>query len=367
MNSLLFYIGNGLVKCAMVNNATGSLPEVLFWEKLDITHPETIDQEGLHKATVSALDAVCRTSNARLLSGGIKNKRISRIFCVFSSPWYSSETKVLRTSKLEPFMVKEDTVRHFIESSRMETGEGAPEKMAVLERKIIKTSLNGYVTEKPIGKRANILEVSVIESFIDESFLKEVEKTILRYFEGDEKHFHSLALVSFAVIRNLFKAEKGFIMVNMTSLLTEISLAKDGLLHETTTLPLGSQKLVQMVTERLKVTPAVAVTLLDLYQKEQAESSVKEKLRLIIEEFKKSWGESLKEALSHLSGGLSLPDTCYLICQTNLRNLFSGFMEGEKFRVENISDASLSPFIRFKTESPDPSVAIMALFANIIL
>ncbi len=362
MNSLLFYIGNGLLKCAMVHNLKGSLPEVLFWQKMEIRHPETITQEELKKTTIQALDQLCQTSKKRLFSPEIKNKRITKLFCIFSSPWYISETKVLKTHKLEPFLIKDDTVMEFIQVANTEAEKG----QEVLERKIIRVNLNGYVTQNPIGKRANTLEVSVVESFTDKNFLNDVRQIIDRYFGVEEKHFHSLPLASFAVIRNIFKHQENFLMINITSLLTEVSLIKDGLLHETVTLPIGSQKIIDMVVNRLNVTNAVAETLFQLYQGDYVENAVNKKLTEIIDEFKKAWTENLDQALSHLSIGLSLPPNCYLICQTPLRHFFSDFTK-EKFKVETISETSFSPFVRFNNQGTDFSVAIMVLFANINL
>jgi hypothetical protein len=184
-------------------------------------------------------------------------------------------------------------------------------------------------------------------------------------------------LAGFAVLRNIFKHRDDFLFINLTSLLTEVSLVKSGLLHETASVPIGAKKLMDALVKQLNITPAVANSLLKLYQAKQLEVGLSEKVSTILQDFKKTWLAQLREVFSHLSGGISLPSACYFLTQSSDWNFFSTLIDAEdytqfsyqsnQFKIEAVSETSFLPFIKFQSGPMDSTVAILALFAKINL
>lgn len=377
-NVLLFYIGNGVIKSSLISfsfsNNSPSLPKILLVEREQILENINLSKDELESLLLRKMDKLVQRVQKAILELEVENRKIDTTLLIFSAPWYLSLTKTYKTSKDTNFIIKENTISDFIESAEADSRKQYSEELIPLERKIIHVALNGYVTADPIHKRTNSLEVSVVQSFGDKKFMLNIQKIIDQYFPYSITHTHTLSLASFIALRDIFKEVNEFLLINITGLVSEVSLIKEGILYETVSIPMGFSKLLAKVATKMNVSSSVALSLIKMYKKSEIETTVNEKLLKIMEEYRKEWSEKLSDVLSHLSGGVSLPSTCYLISQNQLEELFSEIIQAEdysqfsfnesKFNVRLVSALDFVQFVDFNKKPLDSTLATGAIVAH---
>ncbi|HZS42856.1 MAG TPA: hypothetical protein VFA52_01420 [Candidatus Paceibacterota bacterium] len=370
---LLFYIGNGGLKSALISQSKTDLPKILLLDRESLGNSASLSKKELEEVVYRKLDALAGRMQKAILDANLTNKKVNAVLAIVSAPWYHALTKTYKLKKDEPFLIKDKTITELLESTDKDSAP-EQEEVTVLERKIIHIALNGYVTDSPINKKATDLEVSVIQSLTEKKFLSEIENILSRYFPISAYHFHTLALASFVTIRDILKETKDFLLINVTNLISEISLVKDNLLQETISIPIGFAGLLDKVSKALNVTPEVAFSLLKMYKGDQLEKQIGEKLGESLAVFRKEWAAQIGEAFKNLSGGVALPAACYLLSHHQLENLFADLIQPEdysqfsfnqgEFHIRNISALDFVQFIDFNRLPLDSGMAVAIIFAK---
>ncbi len=373
-HALLFYIGDSLVKSALVTYPYLEVPKILNIEIEELTADSNLGKVELEGAILRRLDKITQKMAKHLQENQLDPHKISDIFVVVASPWYHSWTKTFKTTSEQPLTVKEETIESLLSNGEKENLKNYPEELVLLENKIIDISLNGYVTAAPLNKKANTINISVVQSFGEKRFINALQKNISTHLPYQRVHINTLALVSFVAIRDVLKEANDFLLLNVTGLVTEISLIKKNVLHETISVPIGFSKLLDLMQGDMRVSPAVAASLIKLYKQGNVEKGINEKIVKIISEFEKEWQQNLTSALTVLSGGVSLPTSSYLISQNQMESLFSNIFKREDLsqfsfganssNVRVVSALDFVEFIDFNKKQLDSSLASIGIFVQ---
>ena len=83
-----------------------------------------------------------------------------------------------------------------------------------MEKNIIQTLLNGYNVNKPYGKETNRIDITLFMSMISDEIRRKVRDIIEKIFNTDNILYNSFALASFSVTRDVFSAEKDFLLMD---------------------------------------------------------------------------------------------------------------------------------------------------------
>ena len=106
---VLFDIGSGSVGAALVVFGKDDKPTILHSVRAPITFQKEIRPDLFIKRMLHSLESVAleleQKGIAKLGRGIFGKKHIGEILCVFSSPWYTSQTKILTYERKKPFMV----------------------------------------------------------------------------------------------------------------------------------------------------------------------------------------------------------------------------------------------------------------------
>lgn len=349
---IIFDIGSGSIGAALVTFKTGGIPSVLHSIRTPISFQKEIRPDLFLKRMLGTLEGVAleleQKGIAKLDRGLFGPKKIGQILCVFSSPWYTSQTKILTIERKKSFTVSTNFIEKMLSRAKKHfeksVGEHETTKHIrnpkIIESNVIYTTLNGYKTIDPYGRKANSVEIAVFFSLISGDVSKMVTEVFEKVFNTREISFHSFALASFSVIRDIFHTEENYLIMDISGEITDISLVREGVLLETVSFPIGKFSMLRGIAHALKTIPEEAHSLIRLHFESNKKSTPAVKKEL--EAAEKEWQSMLSRALSDLSGGILLPKTVFLTVDSDLGEWFRNIISGDTLSQERFTAGPLS-------------------------
>lgn len=375
--SLVFYIGNGVVKGAIVSHEKEKQPVVMTTRVRELPHFQEREREHLEKRILFEFGELAHEIKNEDIPAVLKGHsfKFVNVAVILSSPWYISETSIIKMKEQKPFIVTESLINNAKEDIIKAYRDSHQVDVEVLEQKIIRILLNGYPTNEPIKKKVQTLDMNIFTSFARHSSIEGIKQVVEQHFATKNIHIHSQSLVAFSVIGNTWKDMSQYIITDITSQLAELVSVRKGILSEAASFPKGKQFLVKSVAGGLGVSTEVAESLLKMRSGGHAEPDLVAKIDKSLEAAKKEWLKDFSDALRVMSASSSLPNKFILFAPKDVMPIFSEYIQGEeyqqfsfaegKFEVKQVNVADLLPFcsIRPGTEQ-DLSMVLGALFNN---
>ncbi|MDQ5912143.1 MAG: hypothetical protein QG568_356 [Patescibacteria group bacterium] len=375
-SSLVFYIGNGVVKGAVVLHEKTKTPRIISTRIRELPHFNERDRDHLEKRILFEFGEMVRELKGedikKLASNGFKLK-FENAFVLVSSPWYISETSVIKMREQKAFTVTDTLITNSKDNIIKGYRDAHQVDITVLEQKIINVLLNGYPTNDPIKKKAQSLDMTVFTSFARKSSVDHIKDIIDSNFHVRDISIHSQSLVSFSVISDTWHELTQYIIADVTSQLTELVAIRKGTLSEAYSFPKGKQFLVHSIADKLKVATEVAESLLKMKNEGNLEPELLKKLDEALESAKKDWLKSFSESLAVMSASSSLPSKFFLFAPKDVVHIFSDYITCEeyqqfsfaegKFEVKNIGVPDLLPYCKIENGAVgDLSLMIGSIF-----
>ncbi|MDQ3076154.1 MAG: hypothetical protein M3Q34_03440 [bacterium] len=374
--ALVFDIGSSSVGGALFLMQDTGVPKIIFSVRELIPLEEELNPDRLLSSTIKALKIVAST----ICMKGLGSPK--RIYCVLSSPWYASQTRVIRLEKNTPFVFTTKLADNLIQKEIALFQEEYiikghnDEKIRAIELKNMKTLLNGYVTHMPQNQKGKELEMTIFLSMSEEDFLVKVEEAIKTHFNVKEIKFSSFVMASFTVARDMFVNKESFLLVNIGGEVTDISMIKKDAVKESISFPAGRNFIVRGVASDLKDSSlALAKSYLSLYKDGHMSDTSLRKVEPSINKVKDAWLTKFQEAISNLTNDISIPATVFITVDHDLVEFFSEIIKTEefnqytltesKFRVVFLGVQALHGIAVFDTEvNRDPFLIIESIYIN---
>ncbi len=373
---LVFDIGSSHVGGALFMTDQSGVPKILKVVREPITLQKTLDVERFLASTVKSLDIVA----SKIYKSGLGLPK--EIFCVLSSPWHISETRVIRLEKNTPFIFTSKMADALIqkeialfEEAYLAKYSDALSPVKSIEFKNIRTMLNGYETPSPLNQAARELEMTIFFSISPEQILKQTEETVRKYFFFKSIRFSSFTLASFVTIRDIFSNNEDFLLIDIDGEVTDICMTKKNLLRESISFPLGHNFLTRKAATLLKTPTAEAKSLVTLYQNGHAGDDVAKKIEQVMNKLKAEWLVKFQESLANLSNDISIPSTIYLSVDKDEASFFRKTIEDEqfnqytltqsKFKIITLDLETFHGMVAFKSDTVrDPRLIIDSIYIN---
>lgn len=348
------------------------LPKVVFSVRNPVNFLLDVNFEAFWRSTRQALEKTIEDLHNF-------DSKLDNILCVFLSPWFVSQTKIINISQETPFKITDNFLKSVLDTeeknfkskyiSAVGSLKGTPD---FIEHEIIKTELNGYYTDKPVGKTAKTAKIGVYMSLGVKEVEEEIKKEISKKFHDINLYFKTFPLLAFKVLGEIDNTQKGLVLVDMGGEITDISLIKNGAIEETISFPLGKNFLLRKIASKLNTFPQEAESMLKTYLRRHSGNS--EKIENIINEAEEEWCEYLVKSLEKISERGLLPMNILIIGEENIGNRFIKCAEREKFsqftflnqpfKVNNFLADKLSNYFEFKTQNTDAFLVLESFFAN---
>ena len=337
---LVFDIGYSSVGGALFLAQKSGVPKIVFSVREPIILEKDVNIERFFLLTTKALAIVAD----RIHKSGVGAPK--EIFCVLSPLWCVSQTRIIKFEKNTPFVFSLKLADGLIQKEKdlfkeehltkyLYSGAGS----RLIEVKNIKTMINGYETSNPLNQKGVNLEMTIFLSMSGEKILGGSEETIRKNFSFKEIKFSSFPLSSFAVVRDIYAHEEDFLLINIDGEITDISMIKKNILHESISFPLGVNFLTREVASLSDFSIGEAKSFVSLLKDEHASKSVVKKFDPVIDKLKMEWLRKFQESLSNLCNDISIPATIYLLIDREMADFFSEVIKNEQFNQYTLTNS----------------------------
>ncbi|HBB56571.1 TPA: hypothetical protein DEW47_00510 [Patescibacteria group bacterium] len=294
---------------------------------------------------------------------------IDYVMCVFSSPWFVSQTKeVLKTEK-ESFEVTDDVLvklleeegKVFKEKHPLFFGNNKGESVEILEHNFMKVELNGYHTDQSIGKKAKTLKSYLYLSLGLRNAVDKFKKEISKFFPNVPIYFKTAPYVTFGSLYSITNIGTGFCVVNTGGETTDLYVVRDSYVDETITFPRGVNSFYRSLSKEFNITPREAVSMFASVLRGHRLESDYEKVKMILDKALLEWADFFEKALKQASETKPLPIGMFLMSSDIMSSFFKEAVEqkhlayyteiGKPFKVADINAKWFMPHMPIKKDS----------------
>lgn len=331
----IFDIGSGSVGGAIVILPTDEkeLPIILKTVRTEIIYNnEKLNASSFTKNMLKALDS---TADALYHT---KAGAPDKIVCVVASPWYSSETRVLKMNKEKPFIFTEKMADELIKKEMKSINVSYKKKnktiyneLEIIEHHIMNVDLNGYHVESPLGMHTKSVEMNMVTSFSQKFFLDKIRKIISRTFNETPIVFSSFIVASYFAVRDKYVSPDSYLLLDIGGEVTEVGIVSKGILKSSLSFPFGKKTFFKYMSTKLEIELRDARELFNLYSTGHLTESRQKKLEPLFKSIESSWSEAFRQSVASLPHVLALPDTIFLTADIDIIKWFSEIISNEEF------------------------------------
>lgn len=353
-------------------NKNGKL-QVISLTRVPVNFLFDINFDAFWRCTLASLKSVIKILLENYPSGP------DACLCVFLSPWFLSQTKIINIEREKNFEVTADFFENLMKSEEENFRTQRATKLGgdsgFIEHEIIKTELNGYYTRSPVGKIAKTIRLYIYMSLGTESVKKKIGEEVLENFGDIPLSLRTFPFVAFQILNSVIESQEGSVLVDIGGEITDISLIRKNFLEETISFPRGRNFLLRKIASEFKTFSQEANSILQTYLKGHSLKGDSEKISKIIEEAKRDWGNFFEAAIKNISEKGPLPQNLFLMGDEIIGGQFVKCAEEERFsqytslskpfNTKRIIDEEFMHYFDFKlTDQLDIFLMLEALFAN---
>jgi cell division ATPase FtsA len=330
----IFDIGSGSIGGAIAHIPTdpNTLPTILQATRVEIATHEELDFAVFITDVQKALSTVAETLSHT--SGG----SFDEIVCVLASPWYVSETRMVKMERPRSFIFtrhaadellqKETSILTDIYQKKYGDSQGAPE---IIEHHIMGVSLNGYAVADPLGKKTRSVEMNMIVSLSPKAYLTMMRQTLSQTFHSTPIRFSSFIVASFIAVRDKYISPDSYLLIDVAGEITDVAIVVNGILKSSLSFPFGRNSILKSIASAYAIAPRDAQELFTLWSTGTLEAARNEKVAPYFKSIEEAWGKYLRESIEGLPSSFSLPTTVFLTADADVTKWFSEIIRNEAY------------------------------------
>ncbi|HAO64683.1 TPA: hypothetical protein DCQ44_01745, partial [Candidatus Taylorbacteria bacterium] len=239
--SMVVDIGNSSVGVALVSVEKNVAPKILFSTRVHMPMQNKPERERKVLSVTSTLETVMSTVMSQHIP-----IQCSHIF--FSAPWYISTTEVIKAEHETPQIFTHRTIEQITKGVESKLMHSTELKSELVERRIIRTKLNGYETSGPNNMKATSVEVVFYASLVSSDILAAVKRVIEKHFHIRHNQVSTFSLAAWSAITSLMPEYRDFFIVDVRGEETDVSLISNGVLLKNTSFSKGKNSLARSVS-----------------------------------------------------------------------------------------------------------------------
>jgi len=349
--SLVFDVGATSVGCGVVSTVPLKPPEVIYSTRTYFDQLGSVDPKQLFNSMTESLKVI----NTKVAKEGIAEAKIKRNVSsvsgaqfFISSPWSLSRTKILTVRKNEPVKITKgfidqllaNEMKSFVSSIGGSDAEGNS-ALEVLGQKVIDIKLNGYSVDKPYGKLASTIEISLFLSVIPKEVITKIEEITHKVFRRGDMHASAFPLAAFSVIRDAHPELDDFMFIDISGPLTDISAIRSGSMVENVTFPKGRDSMVRIIAETMSVDVDTAFSFMKMYADGHLDTGKQKQFEEALVKARDDWHLSFNSVLTDMATRIVIPNKIFVISGNDLAAFLMRMLKTEK---RTLTDGSQIPF-----------------------
>lgn len=373
----IFDIESGSVGAALVLVHPEHEPTVLYTTRKSFTYMDELDFERFEQAMrATLLDtalALQQEGIPRIAEIGAPT-RIKDVYCVFSSPWYMANTRLVRRERQRTDTLRQSDIEELVancaaefkESDAVADGENMDGGPAVIEKNAIAIKLNGYPVTAVAGKQARRVDVAVFVSLVGADVLKHVREVVAQVFHHNRPNLHSNGLVLFSTVRDLYPTLERFLIVDVGAEITEVMLVRDNAPLENASFPYGLHTAARDLAAGGSISLSEGLSQLRVGIEHGGPR---------MERVRERWRDQFAETLAELGTETAVPRTIVLSAPDRYLPWFRDIVTTERFAPLTFTDETFTvmPLSRTSVQAhiavagdaePDTPLSLATLFFN---
>ncbi len=384
--SILVNLSSGSLSVSVVLYKKGDSPTFIYTCRKNIDIPEKLDLHKIEQGTMTLLDQCILEA----IQNGLKNfnnntdKEIKNVVVSLSSPWFYLKTESVKDSNDKPVLISEDYIKSLTQK-KIDEFEAEVQKLnddpdtsyEVVEKSIVDVKVNGYKINKIVGQKTTTLDAHLCMSLVEKNFLSNIYDIAHKHTHlvKDKIIIHTLPLVYFTVTRDLFSGYDNFLLLNVSSEYTDISIVTNGVLYATSSFPSGRNFIIRQISKELAIPCEIAESSLRLFVSKKLDGENTRKIENILVNIEKEWAVYFERALSEVSPGGQFPTRLYMVSFDDVYDIYSQMIKLEKaditadFRksvsIIKINNAIFDGHIKNQSHTiPEDNLSVLAVFWN---
>lgn len=325
-SAVMIDIGSSSVGGAYIHAREGEAPIMCYSLRNTI---EVRENETITDAMLRALSELCE----RLVQEGgpalfreAGNGHIDLVLASVAGPWQETTVRTVSLHEQHSFTFTRALMEKAVRAAPPAAGR------IISDTSVIATVLNGYHTESPYGKHVTKADITVLTSTLDKIAAREVTKTIRKAFHSHALELTAFAPVAFAVISDLYPAQKDFIVIDVSGTATDAMIVKQGVIGGVRSVPTGIHQL--LAAGRSAARSSEGSLMIDPVRNQSFAPRVAE--------VEGEWLKELHNMMSAFASEHPLPRAVFLLADEHARDFLKRLIDTSSLRTLWLSDESLA-------------------------
>ncbi|OGG78547.1 hypothetical protein A3A36_00175 [Candidatus Kaiserbacteria bacterium RIFCSPLOWO2_01_FULL_52_12b] len=218
-------IGASSVAGAYAHYAEGEVPALLYTRRLPIElHKDEPHETAMLRALHVLGDALIREGAPTLMRATGRGDA-GTILVSIDAPWQETRVRAEKFEQKDPFIFSKSIVARALK----ETYVAMPGKV-LADESIIGTTLNGYETHNPYGKKVHRAAIVILTSLIDERIANGIATTLRNLYHTKNVLLIAGSSLRYQTLRAVFPHESDMLILDATGSLTSIALVRKNFL-----------------------------------------------------------------------------------------------------------------------------------------
>lgn len=337
----IFDIGSGSVGGAIVKIPFDEtkIPYIIKTVRTDIKPRGDLTFDGFMNNMIVALNKTASSLYQEKLGAP------DEIVCVLASPWYISETRVIKVEQDKQFLFNRKLANELIQKEvknleilykeKYGESEGKPE---IIEQHTMSISLNGYPVKDPLGRRCKLLEMNMVISLAPVGCLNKIKEVLSKTFHNSKVSFSTFTVSTFFAVRDKYISPSSYLLLDISGEVTDVGIVTKGVLRSVLSFPFGKKTFYKYICTKLEIELRDAEELFKLYIENNLSSEFKKKVDPLFKSIENSWGEAFRACIDTLPRTLILPATIFLTADNDIKKWFSDVLQNEEHIQEMVQD-----------------------------
>jgi len=362
--TLIFDIQSSVVRGALIQGMRSGTPNILHSCIIHVPYRPNSGSSYLIKRTLRAMSDVLDDAYRYIhkLDKKIFSKSLDEIHVVLSSPWITSQARIVSIEKDKEIKVYEENIQEIIDQQRKSIVDDTT-SFTVIEEKVFDVRLNGYSITDWEEKTAKFLEISYTSSYANKNIVEKIQSICEHQVPKSRIHFHSSLLLQYLGMQNIYENTQNYVIVYLHGELTDTVVVKHGFPVFFGSYPFGVQTLIRKIAKNTKVDTGTAESMLSLLIGNHTDTANFESTKNIIEDITNGWKDDLKKMID---ATISKDGAGYdmIVSSRTHEDYFLQCVRGtyERARVQSLSSSMISAKVPFSSEAEH--IRLLALYAS---
>ncbi|MEA3399512.1 MAG: hypothetical protein U9R00_03325 [Patescibacteria group bacterium] len=329
----IFDIGSGSVGGALALIEKNKVPTILTSTRSLIKFQDELDFKIFLEDTIEALGKVADTLYHTKIGAP------TEIVCTLSSPWYLSESRVIKIEKDKKFVFDkdfaDDLVKKEIDKLKKDYDKKYSElegKFNLIENQITSIKLNGYSIKDPMNKKVRRVEMNMVTSLSPDICVSRIRDVLSKTFHHIPIEFSSFVNSTHIALCDKYQKVDSYVFIDMGGEITDVNIFNHNILENSISFPFGYQTFYRFLKKKLKKDLSEVKSLFNLYFNDDLEEEEKEKMEKALKSISGSWTEAFHQSIESLGNPvMMLPNQIFIIANSDIVKWFSEIVSNEEY------------------------------------